>query len=101
MKKIVISNIYGPHNLGDWAIRDSAMRLIKEAIPESRFFLLCESTSAESITQYKNKESELEYNPYGYMIHSKTGERQNFLVKLSRFFYILTFSILFAILGKL
>lgn len=84
MKKILVSNIYGPYNLGDYAIRQSAMKMIREVFVDAELFLLCESPNIKSFKSFENNHTHLSYAPYGYAIRSKSNKPVSFLIKSLR-----------------
>lgn len=101
MQNIVISNIYGPYNLGDQAIRHSALKLITEIYPQSKITLL-----TETITEFADEkfvataDAEFLYSPYGYVIHSDTDLPKSPFHKLLRFLTVLLGSLIAMIVAK-
>ena len=99
MKNIVVSNIYGKYNLGDQAIRNSALKMLSEVYPKSNFHLLCESTKNFPVKIPRNITAKLHYAPYGFAMDTE-GQAKPLLKKLYLLTDILLTSLSFAFTGK-
>jgi len=101
MSNIVISNIYGKYNLGDLAIRNSALRVMNELFTDQTLTLLCEDLEGFPFEKGTVNLTEEFYSPYGFVIKSKTTTAQPVLIKLLRLIWVLVGTFVFAALGKL
>jgi polysaccharide pyruvyl transferase WcaK-like protein len=98
-KTIVVTNIYGTHNLGDNAIRDSGLRLLDEALDEGTLLLLTETTRDFPMKRDLKHTVELEYSPYGFGIETEAAVPRSLADKLVRFVWQVGASSVLAILG--
>ncbi len=98
-KNIVVSNIYGKYNLGDQAIRNSALKILSEVYPKSNFNLLCESINNFPIKIPKNIYVKLQYAPYGFAMDTE-GKANSLLKKFYLLSDIILTSLSLASVGK-
>lgn len=99
-KKIVVSNIYGKYNLGDFAIRNSGLQLLSEVYPNSQFYLLCESLNGFNFEKPKNIKVNTFFSPYGYAIDTE-GNAKSLIIKLFTFLEIIATTSLLIMKNKL
>ncbi len=98
MKKILLTNIYGKHNLGDFAIFDVSMSVIQHVFPNAHYTLLF----VEEIPELKQRRSNLIETgivPYGYAIRSHSG-RLGAVKKIIRFVSVLLGTLWQVLLGS-
>jgi len=100
MKKIVVTNLYGKNNIGDMAIRNSALNILEESLGINDFYLLCESKEDFPIQSNIKSKLNIEWAPYGYAIRANDKPLYLF-IKFFRFIKILSISIFYAFLGML
>ena len=100
MKKITIINLYGKHNIGDMAIRNSALKIIEEALGLNKLYLLCESNINFPFQTHIKSSMDITFAPYGYAINTK-GKPLSLLLKFFRFIKIISASVYFTALSLL
>lgn len=88
MNKIVVTNIYGKHNLGDNAIRNSALRLLNDTFPKETMYLLVESYPDFPIQVSFDSNVKQDISVYGYGISSE-GKPKSIFIKLFRLIWII------------
>lgn len=100
MKKILVTNLYGKKNIGDIAIREQGISLLQAVYPKAKYYLLCESIKNFPLNVNSKLDYEVAFAPYGYAIRSKSKQPRSLITKALRFSHILSFSSIFALLGK-
>ncbi|MBI1862736.1 polysaccharide pyruvyl transferase family protein [Candidatus Microgenomates bacterium] len=98
MKKITVINMYGKKNIGDMAIRNSALEILEEAFGINSFTFLCESIEDFPIKAKIKSKFEKHYAPYGYAIRA-TAKTVPQIMKFMRFMGIVILSASYALLG--
>lgn len=99
MKKIVVSNIYGKFNLGDQAIRNSALKLLSELYPNYHAVLLCEDIIDFPINRDVNLQLTESYAPYGYNIRPHLHKAAPRIIKLIRLVFVLGVCLALCLIG--
>ncbi|MFZ1721802.1 MAG: polysaccharide pyruvyl transferase family protein [Microgenomates group bacterium] len=95
-KSVVVTNLYGGHNIGDMAIRNQAIEILTNILPNFHFDLLVENPDHSSFKFTKNFDYSLSSAPYVYAINNLNPHFINLnkfgnttLIVINSLFYIL------------
>lgn len=98
MRHIVITNVYGYQNVGDGAILDSALDIIRSVVPEKKIHIHAAMKFSEA---YNNNRYEKTFlHPYGIAIQTTKGPISQ-MKKITRFITVISLSLFYCYLGKL